>query len=115
MVRVVLPEVERARDCPPVPVTEKLGVRARVPVVKVGVDEASRVVVDTSVAPVIAPKFEIFTEGVQRKLVKPLEDSKLIPLTVSRAFVFVAPGKSIPLRVLVLSVLLALVRAIFTP
>ena len=81
---------------------------------KVTVEEAFNVVVDTPVAPVMAPAEEILIEGVDKNLVKPVALSKLIPL-MTLVLLFEAAGKLIPFKVLVLLVLVELVKATLKP
>ena len=81
---------------------------------KVSEDEADKEVVETPVAPLIAPALEILTVGVFKKLVNPVADSKLTPLT-RLVLLFEATGKSMPFKVLELLVLVALVKARLRP
>ena len=64
--------------------------------------------------PVIAPAEVMAREGVDKKLVKPAALTKLIPL-MTLLLLFEAAGKLMPLRVLALSVLVALASARFIP
>ena len=53
-----------------------------VKLLNVSVDDAVKVVVETPVAPVIAPADVIVIDGVERKFVNPVEDAKRIPLII---------------------------------
>ena len=81
---------------------------------RVTVLDASSVVVETPVAPVIAPALVILMVGDERKLLNPVADAKLMPL-ITFVLLLDAAGKLIPLRVLVLLVLVELVKAMLMP
>jgi hypothetical protein len=80
----------------------------------VTVELALSVVVETPVAPVIAPELDISIDGVERKLVNPVAEEKLIPL-ITLELLFVAAGKLMPFSIFVLLVLVAFERVRLTP
>jgi len=63
---------------------------------------------------VIAPAAEILMLGVEIKLLKPVALAKLMPL-IKLVLLFVAAGKLIPFKVLLLLVLVALAKAMLIP
>ena len=77
-------------------------------------DDALNVVVDTPVAPVMAPVEEMSMDGVDRKLVYPVAEEKFIPF-ITLVPLFVAAGKFTPFSMLVLFGFEALERDMLIP
>src|SRR6266567_9164330 len=80
----------------------------------VSVLEAVKAVVETPVAPVIAPAEVILIVGVDRNLLNPVAAVKLMPLRILFPL-FAAAGKLIPLRMLLSLPFTAFVKAMLTP
>ena len=80
----------------------------------VSVLEAVSVVVETPVAPVIAPAAEILIDGVEKNLLKPVAEAKLMPLIILE-LLFDPAVKLIPLMTLVLFVFVALLNESESP